>query len=107
MAGQISVKTPELAIAAGVIGQLAPTCNSARGSVRSAAGETGAFGGESVGDAFSGLCDQAAQSVTTLGALVEELSRNVAMAGLGYVKTDMGVLPLSLLRREPGGRGNP
>ncbi len=93
--GPIQVQTPELALAASVIGRLGGSTHSAEGEVASALGEGGAFGGEPVGDAFLSMCVQAQRAVAELGQTVDELSRNVAMAALGYLNTDQGVIPIA------------
>jgi len=95
--GQIRVQTPELALASSVIGGLGASVGSAQGQVGSASGEGGAFGGEPVGDAFISMCVEAERAVGELGQTVGELSRNVAMAALGYLTTDQGVIPISAL----------
>jgi len=43
------------------------------------------------------MCVEAERAVGELGQTVDELSRNVAMAALGYLTTDQGVIPISAL----------
>lgn len=100
MPPQIKVHTPELALAAGGIGRLSGDVRSAQAAVRSAQGQVGAFGGEPIGASFLTACAAASRAAEEFGTTVSELSRNVAMASLGYVSTDEGVIPVSLLGPE-------
>lgn len=94
---QIKVQTPELALAASAIGSTSADVQSAQSSIGSAQAEAGAFGGEPIGAAFLNMCSQASRATAEYGQVVSELSQNVAMAALGYVNTDEGVIPVSSL----------
>lgn len=100
MAQQIKVQTPELALAAGAIGKLKSEIEGAQTAINSARGQVGAFGGDPVASAFSDMCGQASQAAAEFGETVSQLANNVAMASLGYVTTDEGVIPVSLLGPE-------
>lgn len=97
MAQRIEVQTPVLAAAAGVIGGLAGTAGEARSAAASAQDGAGSFGGEPAGGAFSDACAMGIRAVEELEATVGELSQNVAMAALGYLNTDLGVIPIDQL----------
>lgn len=96
--GRIQVQTPELALASNVIGNLGASVQDAQSAVSSASSEGGgAFGGEAVGETFLSMCAEAERAVGELGQTVDELSRNVAMAAVGYLNTDLGVIPIDRL----------
>ncbi len=101
MPQQIKVQTPELALAAAGIGRLSKEIGSAKSAITSAQGQSGAFGGEPIGATFLTMCSQASRAAEEYGQTIADLSRNVAMASLGYVTTDEGVIPVSVLA-SPG-----
>jgi hypothetical protein len=98
--GRIEVQTPELAVAAGAIGQLSGDVQDAASAVSSAQGAAGAFGDGPVQGAFVGMCGQASRAIGEYGEVITALSENVAMASLGYVSTDEGVIPVKILGKE-------
>jgi excreted virulence factor EspC (type VII ESX diderm) len=98
--GQIQVQTPELAVAAMAIGRLSSEIDAARSAVSSAEGQAGAFGGEPIGEAFANMCSAASSATAQYGDTISQLSRNVLAASYGYVSTDEGVIPVSVLGKE-------
>lgn len=98
--GQIEVQTPELAVAAIAIGRLSNEIEAARSAMSSAQGESGAFGGEPIGAAFDTMCSAANSATAEYEQTISQLSVNVARASAGYVTTDEGVIPVSVLGRE-------
>jgi hypothetical protein len=56
----------------------------------SAAGREGAFGGEPIGAVFADMCERARAASGELEQTAEALSRNVAMASVGYLNTGCG-----------------
>ncbi len=99
MGQSIEVQTPELALAAGVIGRVAATCRAAHGDMSAAAGHAGDFGGEPVGEAFRSVCQYGGYNAEALAASIKELGRNTGLAALGYVNTDQGVIPTDILKQ--------
>src|SRR4051795_8770030 len=102
--GQIQVQTPELAVAAAGIGRLSSELDQARSAISSAEGEAGAFGDEPIGATFLRMCSQASRATAEYDQTISALARNVAMASLGYVTTDEGVIParpLGELGKQP------
>lgn len=97
MVPQFQVQTPELALAAAGIGRVAAEVQAAGRAVRSAESEAGAFGGEPIGSAFLSMCGAASRAAGEYGQATDALARNVAMASLGYVTTDEGIIPTKLL----------
>jgi hypothetical protein len=98
--GQIQVTTPELAVAAVAIGRLGSDLGEARAAISAAQGEVGAFGDEPIGSAFAQMCERASQATAEFDQTTSQLSHNVAMASLGYVTTDEGVIPVRTLGPE-------
>lgn len=94
---EIKVRTPELAVAASGIGRLVDDVGEAQGAIGSARGQAGSFGGGDIESAFLDMCAQAERAAGEYSRTVSELARNVAMASLGYVTTDEGVIPVSTL----------
>lgn len=95
--GQIRVQTPELAVAASVIGGTARSAEAAHAAAASARGDEAAFGGEPIGATFASMCENASQATAELAHTIDSLSRNVAAASLGYLTTDQGVVPIKAL----------
>ena len=102
MAQRIEVKTPVLAAAAGVIGSLKGTAGDASAAAAAAQDGAASFGGEPVGADFSDACAMGIRAVDELERTIGELSQNVAMAALGYLNTDEGVVPISALTKLGG-----
>jgi hypothetical protein len=100
--GRIQVQTPELALAASVIGSLGATAQQARQEVAAAQGEAAGFGGEPIGAAFLSMCSRATQAVAQIQQATDGLAQNVAMASVGYLNTDQGVVPISALKTFGG-----
>jgi Excreted virulence factor EspC, type VII ESX diderm len=98
--GKIEVQTPELAVAAAVIGQLSGEIADAQSAVSSAQGAAGAFGDEPIAGAFAAMCGQATNALAEYDQTITSLSHNVAAASLGYVSTDEGVIPVKVLGKE-------
>jgi hypothetical protein len=94
----LSVQTPALAAAALRIAATASSVNSAGSAAASASGQAGAFGGESIGGAFTAMCGRAQTATAELEQTMQALSRNVAAAAVGYLVTDRGIVPISLMK---------
>ncbi|HEY3728698.1 MAG TPA: hypothetical protein VGL51_16090 [Solirubrobacteraceae bacterium] len=92
-----SVKTPALAAAAVTIDATTGSIRSAQSAVSSASGQAGAFGGEPIGAAFDAMCGRAQAATGELEQTMQELSRNVAAASVGYLVTDQGIVPTDAL----------
>lgn len=86
-----------LASAAPVIGTAARAAGSARNLAASVAGQEGAFGSEPIGAVFADMCGRAQAASGELEQAAEALSRNVAMASVGYLNTDRGVVSMYAL----------
>jgi len=93
------VVTPTLAAAALMIDGNAESVRSAGSSASSAAGQEGAFAGEQIAGAFAAMCVRAQQATEELEGTMQDLSRNVAAAAVGYLVTDRGIVPI---RDMPG-----
>jgi hypothetical protein len=91
---QFKVQTPELAAAAPVINSAATHAGSAQRAATSAAGQEGAFGGEPIGAVFADMCGRAQGATSELEQTAQSLARNVAMAALGYLNTDRGIVAM-------------
>jgi hypothetical protein len=102
MGQRIQVQTPVLAAAAGVIGSLQDTAAEGRAAARSAHEGTASFGGEPAGAMFSDACAMGVRAIDEIDRTVGALSHNVAMAALGYLNTDEGVIPMSALTKFGG-----
>jgi hypothetical protein len=89
------VLTPALAAAAIEI-ELTASYASSAGSAATP-GQLGAFGNESIGVAFAGMCVRAQQATTELEQTARMLSQNVAAAAMGYLVTDQGVVKMTEL----------
>lgn len=101
---QIQVQTPELAVAAAVIGKLGSDFDAARSAISAAQGEGGAFGDEPIAGAFESMCSRALQATGEFDQTLSSLSRNVGAASMGYVTTDEGVIPVKTLWPQDGAR---
>ena len=99
---RIQVQTPLLAAAAGVIGSLADRAGDAHDDAAAAEASAPAFGGEPAGAAFEHACLDGMRAATELQSTIEQLSQNVAMAALGYLNTDQGVIPITALEKLGG-----
>jgi uncharacterized protein YukE len=99
MTQRIQVQTPVLAAAAGVIGSLADRAGDAHADAAAAEASAAAFGGEPAGAAFEHACLDGMRAVAELQSTIHQLSTNVGMAALGYLNTDLGVIPISALQR--------
>jgi hypothetical protein len=102
MTQRIQVQTPVLAAAAGVIGSLADRAGAAHDDAASAEASATAFGGEPAGAAFSHACLDGMRAAAEIQSTVQELSTNVGMAALGYLNTDLGVIPIDALQKMGG-----
>lgn len=102
--GQIKVVAPELALGAQAIGRQSSEIAAAKSEIGSAESEAGAFGDEPIAAAFTAMCSNASDSLDQYGDVLTQLSQNVAMAALGYVNTDEGVIPVSTLSDPYGGQ---
>jgi hypothetical protein len=91
---RFKVQTPELAAAAPVINSAATHAGSAQTAATSAAGQEGAFGGEPIGAVFADMCGRAQGATSELEQTAQTLARNVAMAALGYLNTDRGIVAM-------------
>ena len=96
------MQTPVLAAAAGVIGSLAGRAGDAHADAAAAEGAATAFGGEPAGGAFIHACLEGMKAAAELQSTVQQLSTNIGMAALGYLNTDVGVIPLSALEGMGG-----
>jgi hypothetical protein len=99
---RIQVQTPLLAAAAGVIGSLADRAGGAHADAAAAEASAAAFGGEPSGAAFEHACLDGMRAVAELQSTIQQLSQNVGMAALGYLNTDVGVIPISALEKLGG-----
>jgi uncharacterized protein YukE len=100
--GTIQVQTPALAAAAGVIGSLKGATADARSDTSSAQAGAASFGGEPAGAAFDTACADALKAIDELEDTIGQLANNVAMAALGYLNTDLGVIPIDALHKLGG-----
>lgn len=91
---QFKVQTPQLAAAAPVINSAGSQAGSAMTTATTAAGQEGAFGGEPIGAVFAEMCGRAQGATSELEQTAQSLARNVAMAALGYLNTDRGIVPM-------------
>jgi phage-related minor tail protein len=101
---QINVVAPELALGAQAIGRQSSEIAAAKSAIGTAEGEAGAFGGEPIAAAFTTMCSNASDSLEQYGDVLTQLSQNVALAALGYVNTDEGVIPVTTLSDPYGGQ---
>lgn len=100
--GTIQVEAGALRTAAGLIADAGVTASAAQAVIRQA-GNSGDFGGEPAGAAFSSACDRAASAVGTIVGTIDQLAVNTGAAAEGYVVTDVGAFPSEVLppRRSP------
>jgi len=91
---QFKVQTPELAAAAPVINSAASHAGSAQKAASAATGQEAAFGGEPIGAVFAEMCGRAQGATSELEHTAQSLARNVAIAALGYLNTDRGIVAM-------------
>lgn len=91
---EFKVQTPQLAAAAPVINSAATFAGSAQKAASAAAGQEGAFGGEPIGAVFAEMCGHAKGATAELEQTAQSLARNVALAALGYLNTDRGIVAM-------------
>ena len=89
---EFKVQTPELANAAPVINSASRAAGTAQRVAAAAANNEVAFGGEPIGAVFGAMCGRAKDATSELEQTTQDLARNVAMAALGYLHTDRGIV---------------
>jgi hypothetical protein len=92
---EIRVQIAALQSAAGAISLAGETARLGEGRVRAAGNAAGAFGGEPVGDAFSGACARGGSALHGIAEALDQLANNTSAAAQGYVVTDEGAMPSS------------
>ena len=90
-----SVLTPALVVASSEIYKTGIYATEA--ALAASPSSQGAFGSEPIGDAFAVMCGNAQQAMEELAQTVGMLSRNVAAAGVGYLVTDQGIVPIAAI----------
>lgn len=73
------------------------TVAEAKGQVDAASSTGGAFGGEPAGAAFDSMCGRASDAVASISDTLGQLASNTAAAAQGYIVTDRGAIPSSLM----------
>ena len=94
---RFTVDVEQLAHAAPVIGAAADDAKEALDGLRAAATSVDAFGSEPIGQAFTEMCGRASYAFNEINDTTWALGQNVAAAGLGYLHTDHGVVPIEIL----------
>jgi hypothetical protein len=87
-----NVVTQELLMASSMINEAASDAENARAASASAAGQAGAFDGESIEGTFSDMCSRARSATDQLEHTLTSLARCVQAASEGYLMTDRGIL---------------
>jgi hypothetical protein len=79
-ASEIRVQIAALQSAAGAISVAAETARLGEARTRAAGNAAGAFGGEPVGDSFSGACARGAGALHSVASALDQLANNTSAA---------------------------
>ena len=91
--GSIRVQVGALEAAASLIATSGGSAQIAQNMVEGAGADSGAFGGEPAGAAFSSACARGADGLGSISEALSQLSFNTGAAAQGYVVTDRGAIP--------------